>query len=91
MLSVHGRRRRARFIWHDADGCAVVLCALLTGKALATQIAWWVADGWTVRYVVLNLGIEQGLTLLMLALENCLAYGSSASVAPPGSVSSLSW
>lgn len=147
---------RARFIWHDADGGAVVLCALLTGEALATQfglveladvptvtclagvphvdeagcrhvplalllpsvtlravceafvtlpvlvltsltalrlperneqlldveqgfvlvdlplslqVARWVADGWTVRYAVLDLGIEQGLILLMLALE----------------------
>ena len=33
------------------------------------QVARWVADGWTVRYAVLDLGIEQGLILLMLALE----------------------
>lgn len=155
-IAVLDETDRDRFIWHDAEGGAVVLCTLLTGEALATQfglveladvptvtclagvphvdkvgcrhvplalllpsvtpravckafvtlpvlvltslralrlpqcneqllgleqgfvlvdlplslqVAWWVAAGWTVRYAVLDLGVEQGLFLLMLAVE----------------------
>lgn len=42
---------------------------VLIDLPLSSQVAWWVAEGKTVRCAVLDLRSEQGINLLMLALE----------------------